>query len=286
MPEIKQIPALINLLDEPDEQIFVRIREQLLDLGLPALKPLETALENSFDPVVQERIQVIVHQINQTAVRDALSDWARTESDDLLKGFFLVTRSNYPDLNEEELTIAIEQLRMDIWVELHENLTALENVKVINHVLFNIQHFEGNVQSLSAPQNSYINTFMESRKGSSLSLGILYMVLARRLELPVYGVNLPQHFILAYLTDTGLSKPTENDVLFYINPFMQGAVFTRREIELFIRQLKISPNRSFFAPCTHRDIIKRLIHNLIFSYRQQGNQEKIQDLELLIKALE
>ena len=286
MPEIKQIPALINLLDEPDDQIFVRIREQLLDLGLPALKPLETALENSFDPVVQERIQVIVHQINQTAVRDALSDWARTGSDDLLKGFFLVTRSNYPDLNEEELTIAIEQLRMDIWVELHENLTALENVKVINHVLFNIQHFEGNVQSLSAPQNSYINTFMESRKGSSLSLGILYMVLARRLELPVYGVNLPQHFILAYLTDTGLSKPTENDVLFYINPFMQGAVFTRREIEFFIRQLKISPNRSFFAPCTHRDIIKRLIHNLIFSYRQQGNQEKIQDLELLIKALE
>ncbi len=286
MPEINQIPALINLLDEPDEQIFVRIREQLLALGLPALKPLETALENSFDPVVQERIQVIVHQINQTAVRDALSDWARTGSDDLLKGFFLVTRSNYPDLNEEELTIAIEQLRMDIWVELHENLTALENVKVINHVLFNIQHFEGNVQSLSAPQNSYINTFMESRKGSSLSLGILYMVLARRLELPIYGVNLPQHFILAYLTDTGLSKPTENDVLFYINPFMQGAVFTRREIELFIRQLKISPNRSFFAPCTHRDIIKRLIHNLIFSYRQQGNQEKIQDLEFLIKALE
>lgn len=286
MPEINQIPALINLLDEPDEQIFVRIREQLLALGLPALKPLETALENSFDPVVQERIQVIVHQINQTAIRDALSDWARTGSDDLLKGFFLVTRSNYPDLNEEELTIAIEQLRMDIWVELHENLTALENVKVINHVLFNIQHFEGNVQSLSAPQNSYINTFMESRKGSSLSLGILYMVLARRLELPIYGVNLPQHFILAYLTDTGLSKPTENDVLFYINPFMQGAVFTRREIELFIRQLKISPNRSFFAPCTNRDIIKRLIHNLIFSYRQQGNQEKIQDLEFLIKALE
>lgn len=286
MPEIKQIPALINLLDEPDEQIFVRIREQLLALGLPALKPLETAMENSFDPVVQERIQAIVHQINQAAVRDALSDWARTGSDDLLKGFFLVTRSYYPDLNEEELTIAIEQLRMDIWVELHENLTALENVKVINHVLFNIQHFEGNVQSLSAPQNSYINTFMESRKGSSLSLGILYMVLAHRLELPIYGVNLPQHFILAYLTDTGLSKPTENDVLFYINPFMQGAVFTRREIELFIRQLKISPNRSFFAPCTHRDIIRRLIHNLIFSYRQQGNQKKIQDLEFLIKALE
>lgn len=286
MPDIKQIPALINLLDEPDEMIFNRIREQLLAIGNPTLVPLGTALENTFDPGLRERIQGIIRKINLETVCGELAEWRHKGSEDLLRGFILVTRTNNPDLKEEEVIVAIEQLRMDIWVELHENLTALENVKVINHVLFHIQHFEGNVQGLSEPQNSYINTVLETRKGNSLSLGMLYMILAQRLQLPIFGVNLPQHFILAYLTDYGIVNPTENDVLFYINPFTQGAVFTRREIELFIRQLKVKPDRTFFAPCTHIDIIRRLIHNLIFSYNQIGDPEIPEDLKNLLKVLE
>jgi len=286
MPDIKQIPALINLLDEPDEMIFDRIREQLLAIGNPALAPLGTALENTFDPGLRERIQGIIRKINLETVCGELAEWRHKGSEDLLRGFILVTRTNNPDLKEEEVIVAVEQLRMDIWVELHENLTALENVKVINHVLFHIQHFEGNVQNLSEPQNSYINTVLETRKGNSLSLGMLYMILAQRLQLPIFGVNLPQHFILAYLTDYGIVNPTENDVLFYINPFTQGAVFTRREIELFIRQLKVKPDRTFFAPCTHIDIIRRLIHNLIFSYNQIGDPEISEDLKNLLKVLE
>ncbi|HNW74654.1 MAG TPA: transglutaminase-like domain-containing protein [Bacteroidales bacterium] len=286
MPDIKQIPALINLLDEPDEMIFNRIREQLLAIGNPALVPLGTALENTFDPGLRERIQGIIRKINLETVCGELAEWRHKGSEDLLRGFILVTRTNNPDLKEEEVIVAVEQLRMDIWVELHENLTALENVKVINHVLFHIQHFEGNVQNLSEPQNSYINTVLETRKGNSLSLGMLYMILAQRLQLPIFGVNLPQHFILAYLTDYGIVNPTENDVLFYINPFTQGAVFTRREIELFIRQLKVKPDRTFFAPCTHIDIIRRLIHNLIFSYNQIGDPEISEDLKNLLKVLE
>ena len=286
MPDIKQIPALINLLDEPDEMIFNRIREQLLAIGNPALAPLGTALENTFDPGLRERIQGIIRKINLETVCGELAEWRHKGSEDLLRGFILVTRTNNPDLKEEEVIVAVEQLRMDIWVELHENLTALENVKVINHVLFHIQHFEGNVQNLSEPQNSYINTVLETRKGNSLSLGMLYMILAQRLQLPIFGVNLPQHFILAYLTDYGIVNPTENDVLFYINPFTQGAVFTRREIELFIRQLKVKPDRTFFAPCTHIDIIRRLIHNLIFSYNQIGDPEISEDLKNLLKVLE
>jgi regulator of sirC expression with transglutaminase-like and TPR domain len=127
---------------------------------------------------------------------------------------------------------------------------------------------------------------LDTRKGSPVALGMLYIILAQKLGLPIYGVNLPQHFILAYLTDYGLSNPTEDDVLFYINPFNKGAVFTRREIDLFIRQMKFKPDRSFFAPCTNHDIIKRLIHNLINAYTQLGYPDKIDNLDNLLKAFE
>ena len=115
---------------------------------------------------------------------------------------------------------------------------------------------------------------------------MLFIILAQKLGLPVYGVNLPQHFILAYLSGNGIEKPGESDVFFYINPFNNGAAFTRREIEIFIGQMKIDPEKSFFEPCTNSDIIHRLIDNLIYSYNKNGSSDKIEDLEMLLIAFE
>ncbi|MFH1159360.1 MAG: transglutaminase family protein, partial [bacterium] len=74
-------------------------------------------------------------------------------------------------------------------------------------------------------------------------------------------------------------------VLFYINPFNNGAVFTRREIELFVRQMKLKPEPSFFAPCTNVDIIHRLINNLVLTYTQLGNAEKVEELKELLEGI-
>jgi len=286
LSDSSNISALIKLLDEPDEKAFQLIREQIYALGIEAIPALETARENTFDPLVQDRIAEISHQLQTENLYVDFVNWVKLGPSDLLKGFILVAKTRYPNLNEAEILTKIEDIRINIWLELHENLTALENVKVLNHIFFEVYHFDGNKDNLAAPQNSYINMLLESHQGNPLSLGILFMLLARKLEMPVYGVNLPQHFILAYLTDTGIANPTEKDVLFYINPFNKGAVFTRREIELFIRQMKVKPDPSFFSPCTNQDIIHRLINNLIFAYTRLGDNEKIEDLEILLNAFE
>jgi regulator of sirC expression with transglutaminase-like and TPR domain len=284
--ENTELKALINLLDEPDDSAFGSIREKIFSFGKEAIPFLEKAWENSFNGLVQERIEDIIKRIQQENLEFEFTDWSRLGSSDLLKGYLLVSRTQYPDLDEENLTIKVEQMKMDIWLELNDNMTALENVKVVNHVFYGVHHFDGNKINPNAPQNYYINTLLETRKGSPLSLGILYMILSQKLGIPIYGVNLPQHFVLAYLTEMGLSNPTENDVLFYINPFNKGAVFTRREIELFIRQLKIQPDPAYFEPCSNIDIVKRLIQNLVFSYRQLGYPDKIEDLERMMNIIE
>lgn len=282
----KELTALINLMDEPDNSAFGTIREKIFSFGKEAIPSLEKAWENSFNNLVQERIEDIIKKIHLTNLEFEFTNWLQLGSSDLLKGFILISKTQYPDLDGEALTISVEQMKMDIWLELNDNMTALENVKVLNHIFFGVQHFDGNKINPHAPQNYYINTLLETRKGSPLTLGMLYMILAQKLKIPVYGVNLPQHFILAYLTEMSIPNPTENDVLFYINPFNKGAVFTKREIELFIRQLKIQVDLSYFEPCTNIDIIKRLITNLIFSYNQLGYPDKIEDLENLLKIIE
>ncbi|MBN2174815.1 MAG: transglutaminase family protein, partial [Bacteroidales bacterium] len=129
------------------------------------------------------------------------------------------------------------------------------------------------------------NNLLETKKGNHLSIGILYIVLAQKLNLPVFGVNLPQHFILAYLDELFeelIPSVNENEVLFYINPFNKGAVFTSREIEMFIKHLKLKADESYYKPCDNISIIRRLIENMIFVFDKLGHNEKVAELKVLI----
>ena len=277
---------MINLLDDPDENAFTVIRQQILLQGADAIPVLEQNLENTFDSIVHERIGSIIRKLRFDSLHIEFKDWLLNGSSDLLRGFILVSKTGSPSLDEKDIIIRIEQLKVDVWIELNENLTALENVKVMNHILFDIHHFDGDRGKKSAPESNFIQALLETRQGSALSLGILFIVLAQKLGLPVYGVNLPQHFILAYLSANGCEEPGEEDVLFYINPFNRGAVFTRREIELFIGQLKVRPEKSYFTPCSNAEIIRSLINSLLVSCHESGDTDYVEFLETLLTAYE
>jgi len=127
------------------------------------------------------------------------------------------------------------------------------------------------------------------KKGNPISLSLLYSVIAQRLGIPIYGVNLPKNFILAYADEVANLKTYEGDeneqILFYINPFNRGAVFGRREIDYYIKQQKLEPQKAFYIPCSNAEIIQRMILNLIFSYEQQAFKEKVVELQELFKIV-
>jgi regulator of sirC expression with transglutaminase-like and TPR domain len=117
---------------------------------------------------------------------------------------------------------------------------------------------------------------------------MLYIIFSQKLGIPIFGVNLPQHFIVAYVDDIREEKitgPDENEVLFYINPFNKGAVFTQREIELFIKHLKLKPTSEYYKPCDNISIIKRLLENIITSYSKLGYLDKVQELKSIAGVL-
>jgi len=286
----KELYALISLLDDPDEEIYNHIRERLLSLGHEVIPALESAWEESFDTLIQNRIENIIQKIQFSKVAGSLREWSLHRSNDLLAGALLVARYQYPDLDEAKIRKHIEQIKQDVWLELNNNLTALEKVKVINHIMFDVHNFSGNTTNYHAPQNSYINNVLESKKGNPLSLSILYSIIAQDLDIPIYGVNLPEHFVLAYRDDDNImssitNEPT-NNVLFYINPFSKGSVFNRKEIDAFLKQLKVTPQDYFYEPCSNIDMIKRLLRNLINSYEKLGYPHKIDELKQLLNALE
>ncbi len=286
----KEVFALISLLDDPDELVFRQVSTKFLSLGQEVIPVLEDAWEHSFDTLIQNRIENIIHQIQFDLIKEALKEWAKPEQQDLLEGALLIARYQYPDIDVAKILKQIAQIKQDVWLELNEYLTALEKVKIINHILFDVHNFSGNTTNYHAPQNSYINNVLESKKGNPLLLSIIYTIIAQELEIPIYGVNLPEHFILCFADIEMMGMPTSkgnegSNVLFYINPFSKGAVFGQKEVDAFLMQLKLAPLAKYYEPCSNLEIIKRLLRNLISSYEKLGYPDKSEELRGLLGSL-
>lgn len=283
-----EIKALVALLEDPDEEINRMITEKLLQIGNEAIPILENYWENSFDAIQQKRIEELIHKIQFDAVCRALSLWATLGGNDLLKGAMLVARCQYPDLNEEKIRTQLDVIRQDTWLELNPRLTALEKVKVINHVLFDIHGFTGNTSNYHAPQNSYINNVLETRKGNPLSLSIIYCIIAQSLDVPIYGINLPEHFVVCYYDEKNeipSSLINENRIYFYINPFSKGAIFGQNDIDAFLKQINRPPEEKYYKPCSNIDMILRLTNNLVLAYDKLGYPQKVAELKKLQRSL-
>lgn len=286
----EKIQALIHLIDDPDDSIFAHVRDRLLQYGPDAIPYLENSWEEKdFGLIFHTRIENLIHEIQFEAIKSQLKDWL-TSDRDLLKGAITIAKYQYPGLEEELIHEAIEFIRKDVWLELNNKQTAYEKVRVFNKIFFGKHQFHGDSKHFHSPMNSYINTVMESRKGNPLSLSILYSIVAQSLNLPIYGVNLPNHFILAYMDEDGTNQFIQGSnnygVLFYINPFSKGSIFDENEINEFLQGLNIKPERHHFEPCSNSAVLRRMLTNLITAFQQVGNADKVKELVELREILE
>ncbi len=279
-----EVNSLIRLLDDPDAEIFGHVHEKLLSYGTEAIDYLESAFEQAFDPIQQERIANLVHEIQFGTVKNDLKLWHQSGAFDLLQGILIINRYQYPDLDEQKVINQIEAIKRDVWIQMMNEASPVEQVKLMNHVFYSIHGFSGNTTNHRDPQNSYISQVLDIKKGNQISLAIIYAIIAQKLDIPIYGVNLPQHFILAYL-DESRDSEFEGGILFYINAFNKGFIFGRRDVDMFLKQLNLKFDKQFYEPCSNSDIIKRVIRNLISAYEHLGSSEKVDELNELLQIM-
>ncbi len=283
-----EIQALITLIEDPDEDIYAQVRSRIVSMGDRMRPVLERAWEvDDLGDLFRSRVEDLLHTLHLDHVEGRLRDWCDRGCEDLLEGALIVSRYRYPDLDEHRFRARLAAIRQDIWLELNDHLTAFEKVRVFNHIFFQVHGFKGNKRNYHAPQNSFINDVLDSRKGNPLSLSILYQVLAEDLDLPLRGVNLPNHFVLAYLEESSVGGGSDlrQNILFYVNPFSQGDILGRNEIDEFLQKLQIEPQEIFYQPCSNRDIVRRQLNNLHHSYAKQGDAERAGELDRLRRVL-
>jgi len=284
----EKIDSLIHLLDDPDEEIFNEVRKALVDAGPEAVKALELYWErNDFEPSFMHRVEDIIHDIQFNHTLGQLKLWIENGCSSLFDGAIIVAQYQYPDLEVGKLHEKIKEIGKKIWLELNNNLTSFEKVKIINHYIYKEYGFSGNRKNFHSPANSFLNNVLDSKKGNPLSLSLLYILIAEEINEPIVGVNLPNHFVVGYLDELRINAETgfgDHGVLFYINCFSKGMILQLPELESFLEQLKIDPDPSYFRPCSNFDIIRRMLINLKMAYQKIGEAEKEEEIDMLLSC--
>lgn len=268
-----EIKALISLLDDEDKYISSQVEDKLISLGSLAIPFLEHEWESNLNPFVQNRIEDMIHKLQYELLKERMMQWYRSQERDLLTGMWIIATYQYPDLELAKLKQELEQIYYETWLDFRNDLLPLDGIGVINNVLFNKLKFGANSKNFHSPGNSMINVVLESRRGNPITLSIVYMLVAQKLKLPIHGVNLPNLFVLTY---------KDNNQQLYINPFNKGLIFSKQDIENYVKELHLTPLPSFFEPCSNVEIIRRTLRNLVMAFEKIGEHAKAEEVKLVL----
>jgi regulator of sirC expression with transglutaminase-like and TPR domain len=288
MWENKEISALLQLIDDPDDEVFDTVSEKILHYGKAIIPNLETLWEHTADQSVQERIEQLIHRVHFQDLQQELLDWSKSKHAEILKGAIIVAKYQFPDLNVPELLSQFDKIRRNIWLELNNYLTPLEQVNVFNSILYNYYKLQGHELTEREPKYFFINQVLESRQGNSYTLGVLYLALCEMLDIPIFAVEVPRQFIFAYIDTLYHFFSPETDgvqqIQFFIDP-LNGMVYTQKDVDTYLKKINATERDSYYTPLLSKRVIFKMLEELCLCYRYKREDQKADEIQQLMNIL-
>ena len=288
METTKELSALFTLIDDPDEEVFVAVSDKIIDYGKTIIPNLEHLWETIPDQQVQFRIELLIHRLHYRDLCEDFRQWNVSGHHDLMLGALLACKFQYPDLSTTPVLQEIEKIRRNIWLELNNYLTPLEQVNILTSILYSYYGLKGSEINYQEINEFQIHKVLESKRGNQLSNGILYLVLSELLDVPVKAINVPKQFVLAYFkpgySEENLQDPQEK-IEFFIDP-TSGQVFTHKDVTSYFKRIATETLPSFFKPQNNRWVIRHLLQENSKCFEDEKNQYKQKELQDLANLLD
>jgi regulator of sirC expression with transglutaminase-like and TPR domain len=272
-----QIRALIRLLSDEDNRVARTISTKLIEIGDTAVPLLlEAEIEQ---PEMARRIEEVLDEIRGTRLEEELIALASRpgEAMDLEKGAFLVARYAFPSLDVPTYTDQLDSMAAEVRDRMGRRVSGEEAVKTLNRYLFTEQGFRGNTKNYYEADNSYLNRVLERRTGIPISLAMVYLMVGRRLGLPVHGIGMPGHFLVKFEADR---------YKIFVDCFNAGALLTEKDCARFLIQAGYGFEEKYLQKSAPAAILSRTIKNLIAIYNKMDEAVKAARLTRFIHVLE
>jgi regulator of sirC expression with transglutaminase-like and TPR domain len=196
---------------------------------------------------------------------------ARDEEIPLFASALLIAKDEYPQLADGDYEALLGEYAQRLRQVVNPQEAPAQQLRSLNNFLYEELGFSGDDQDYYDPRNSYLNDVLDRRLGNPISLAVVQMELARRLELPLQGVSFPGHFLVRLPLDEGIVV---------LDPFQKGrsldAAELRRRARSHLETHDIDDQRlaRMLEPASHRAILSRMLRNLKSVYSEREQWEK------------
>jgi regulator of sirC expression with transglutaminase-like and TPR domain len=288
METTKEISALFTLIDDPDEEVFGAVSEKIIDYGKNIIPSLEHLWETIPDENIQHRIEHLIHRLHYRDLTEDFRQWNLSGHHDLTLGALLTCKFQFPDLASAPVLHEIEKIRRNVWLELNNYLTPLEQVNIMTSILYSYYGLKGGETNYQETNEFFLQKVLEAKRGNQVSNGILYLILCELLDIPVRAINIPKQFVLAYFkpgySDEKLENPQEK-IEFYIDP-ISGQVFTQKDVQSYFKRIEAEPSPACFKPQNNKAVIRYLLNETCKCFDDEKNLYKQKELLDLANLLD
>ncbi len=287
MQETKEIQALLQLIDDPDEIVYETVSNKIISLGKVIIPKLEDYVESTTNTELQERVALLIHQLHFQDLKLAFKKW-NEDLPDLLAGALLVSKYVYPGMDATIVFQEIEKLRRNIWLELSSYLTPMEQINVIGSIVYNYYKQKGEEISYENVDGFLLSKTLEKHSGNTFGNGTLLLLLCGLLDVPVYAVNIPNQFLLGYFHEhynimNVVGHPSEK-IKFYVDP-VNGQMYSQKDVENYFKKMGMPLDAAFFQPLNNKSIIIILLSELVKCFDRETQKYKIDELRSIIKMI-
>lgn len=190
------------------------------------------------------------------------------EAINLERASLYIALEEYPDLDVEAYVNKLDEMAAMVIDRLPAELYPLKILKTIQQYLYNDLGYSGNRAEYYDPRNSFLNEVIDLRTGIPITLSLVYLAIARRINFPMVGINMPGHFII---------RPIAEDLEIFVDPFNGGEILFLQDCEdllmkVFDRRVALQPEH--LAAVSNRQLLGRLLTNLKVIYANQRNFPK------------
>lgn len=278
MATTAEINALLNLIEDPDQDIFNSVSERFVGLGKEIIRILEDFKNSNSNLDVQEKTQLIISKINLKYLSLQVNEWKKNDGESLIEPSLIISDYLNSDNDRENIFFELEKIRKSVWLELNNYLTPLEEVNVINKIIFGYYKFKGKETSYQNTLDFDLHNLLLKKSGHSFPLSVLYLVIADMLGIPIHPVEVPKQNLLCYV-EKGSPGAHEHDteILFYIDP-SGGHIYTQNDIENYLKKIDNFPHPIEIKPISNTIFLKNWLIEISKSEKTNGNNLSAQEI--------
>ena len=178
------------------------------------------------------------------------------EAINLERAALYLALEEHPTLDVDVTLEQLDRMAAIVLERLPASRYPLRVIAVINHYLYEELGFSGNRQDYYDPQNSHLNQVLDRRLGIPITLALVYLAIAKRIDFPMMGIGMPGHFLI---------RPVVEEMDVYVDAFNGGEVLFRQDCAALLQKLYQEPvtlRSEFLQPISNRQFLARMLGNL------------------------